>query len=259
MQASLPHFPVLSEPYTVFVSDLHLSEKTPALNQLWDHLLASDFLRRADAFYILGDLFDFWLGDELLDIPAYAHIANQIAFLSSHHDVACYFQPGNRDFLVGKRFYCQAKLTPLEDPYSVDLYGIPVLLSHGDIFCTQDSAYQTFRKITRNKLIQWFFLKLPLNWRHRYYQKVVGQIGGKKTQKDSRILDIEKDTIAHYTASHSTSLTIHGHTHLPGIYREPFGQRAIIYDWRQTEEKLTAGMVIVTPTTIIAHPFHFPL
>ena len=117
MQASLPHFPVLSEPYTVFVSDLHLSEKTPALNQLWDHLLASDFLRQADAFYILGDLFDFWLGDELLDISTYAHIANQIASLSSHQQGAIAFRNNSSRLRSGKR--CGQSWEGMSDRFSL--------------------------------------------------------------------------------------------------------------------------------------------
>ena len=156
------------KPYTLFIADLHLSPKTEPLNTLFTRLARSTLARQADAFYILGDLFDFWLGDDLLDEPAYAVMANQLASIAEK-GVQCFFQIGNRDFLIDQRFYDQTGFQPIDDPVLIDLYGTPTMLSHGDILCAMDMMYQMFRKMVRMPEKRQAFLSMPMEKRISEY------------------------------------------------------------------------------------------
>ena len=132
---------------TLFISDLHLEDSLPATTG-WLLDFLSGPARTADAVYILGDLFEYWIGDDALSVTA-RQVAEAASALNAT-GVPCYFMRGNRDFLLGEVYASQAGLELLPDALLVDLYGTPTLLLHGDTLCTDDAEYQLFRQQSRN-------------------------------------------------------------------------------------------------------------
>ena len=257
MNASLSKLPDISPPYTVFLADLHLSEDTPEMNQAFSLLLSSDLFKKAEAFYLLGDLFAFWGGDDALTEPVYAAIAKDILQLS-RKGVRCYFQRGNRDFLVRDTFGKTAGMKIIADPYLVDLYGKKTLLSHGDLFCTNDATYQRFRKQTRGRLKEDVFLLLPKKARQviiDYTRSALSQ----KNHKNRAGMDVDEMTVGTFAAQYAATQVIHGHTHLPAIHSEPYGCRYVISDWRIEDNQVTAGVLIASPDHIDNYLFSMDL
>ncbi|MDF2868373.1 MAG: lpxH, partial [Gammaproteobacteria bacterium] len=149
--------------HTLFISDLHLSEHTPELNQEFLGLLSGK-AKQADALYILGDFFEMWIGDD--DITPYNH--SIIAAIKQFSKIKpVYFMAGNRDFMIGQRFARNSGCQLLTDPTVINLYGKPTLLTHGDFLCTQDKGHIAFRRCTQKLWLQNLLLKLPLSWRSR--------------------------------------------------------------------------------------------
>src|SRR5258706_4094936 len=175
-------------PHTLFISDLHLSPETPAAT---DTLLR--FLRetapQAQTLYVLGDLFEYWIGDEGLAQP-YAKQVAQAFRAVAERGVHGYFMHGNRDFLLGERFAQASGLQLLPDPTLVDLYGRPTVLMHGDTLCSDDHEYQKFRAMVRNPAWQQAFLAKPLDERMRMAQEVRGKSEHAKQVKDMAIMDV---------------------------------------------------------------------
>ena len=155
-------------PQTVFIADLHLSDSTPELNRLFIQAL-DDWQGRVDALYILGDLFEAWLGDDAADGAALAAAARLKAFSA---ETPVYFICGNRDFLVGRRYAERTGFTILPEQYAVSLYGKRYLLSHGDEMCTADTGYQRFRRLMRCPIVQKLLLSLPLALRRKIAAKM---------------------------------------------------------------------------------------
>ena len=143
-------------PHTLFISDLHLGSGTPEATAALLRFLR-ETATAADALYVLGDLFEYWIGDDAVGQPFEAEVAAAFRTLADS-GVPVYFLRGNRDFLVGRRFARASGMKILPDPTLVDLYGTPTLLMHGDTLCTDDVEYQRFRSRTRNPLMQWLFL-----------------------------------------------------------------------------------------------------
>ena len=214
---------------TLLISDLHLSPADPATAQAFDTFI-SQTAPHAAALYILGDLFEYWLGDDQLDEPFYGAIARQLATLAEH-DVAVYFMPGNRDFLPGARFARAAKLTILPDPSCVSIAGQRVQLAHGDAYCTDDIGYQRYRKLARNKLVQWLWLNLPRKLRDREAARLRSKSRAMNRHKAQSIMDVNAEAIEKALAD--TGVLIHGHTHKPSITRYPNGVRWVLPDWYQ--------------------------
>ncbi|MGL4794774.1 MAG: UDP-2,3-diacylglucosamine diphosphatase, partial [Aeromonas jandaei] len=157
---------------TLFISDIHLCSDRPDMTAALVHFLAKEAVG-ADALYVLGDLFEFWIGD---DDPNPLHQQMADAFLAlSQQNVPIYFIHGNRDFLLGQEFAKRAGITLLGDPCVIELYGERVVLSHGDLLCTLDEGYQKFRRITQLKWLRWLFLRLPLARRQAIARKMRGQ------------------------------------------------------------------------------------
>lgn len=241
------------KPYTLFIADLHLSPKTVQINELFKQLTGSKVAHEAESFYILGDLFDFWLGDDLLDHPEYAIFANQLASIAES-GVKCYFQIGNRDFLIDQRFYDETGFQPIDDPVMIDLYGTPTLLTHGDLLCSMDMMYQMFRKMVRMPDKRKAFLSLPMEQRIATYKRFSSVIGMTKSQKSAKVMDVDPSTVNQYRNSLKADWVIHGHTHLPGIKTEE--KRIIIPDWRETEAGALGGLLVVSPNERTLHLFN---
>lgn len=216
---------------TLLISDLHLSAQQPALTHLFLHFLQNQ-AREAEALYILGDLFESWIGDDE-ETPFHQQIATALAALTAH-GVKTYFMPGNRDFLMGQHFIEKTGCKLLTDPTLITLYGIQTLLSHGDRWCTLDKYYMWFRYLTRSRFLQSLFLKLPLTLR----QKIARYLRGNdhhapyKPEKYDVVLSEVVRCLQHTPAQ----LIIHGHTHQPCIQlfqlNKTLLKRIVLSDWR---------------------------
>jgi UDP-2,3-diacylglucosamine hydrolase len=217
---------------TLFVSDLHLSPGRPELTRLF---LAWLRARAADvaALYILGDLFDAWIGD---DDDTYADVEAGLAALTSA-GTRCLLMRGNRDFLLGRRFSRRTGCTLLRDPTQVDLGGEPVLLMHGDLLCTDDLPYQRFRRRVRNPLVQWLFLRQPLAKRRRIAADYRQRSAAAMAEKSDAIMDVSPATVLRYMRRYRIRRLIHGHTHRPADHRLTLDGtsafRHVLADWSE--------------------------
>ncbi|BBB15148.1 UDP-2 3-diacylglucosamine hydrolase [Candidatus Rickettsiella viridis] len=198
---------------TLFISDLHLSANQPALTRLFLYFLQYQ-ARKAEALYILGDLFESWIGDDD-ESPFNQQIASSLAELTAS-GVKTYFMPGNRDFLMGQRFIKKAGCQLLTDPTLITLYGIPTLLTHGDSLCTLDKSYMAFRRLARTRFLQSLFSQLPLLLR----QKIARYLRGKEhtgiPSHDAKY-DVVMNEVFREVKKSSAQWIIHGHTHQPCI------------------------------------------
>lgn len=223
---------------TLLVADMHLSNETPEVNQGFYRYL-EETAKGADALYILGDLFDAWIGDDLLDTPhplsAVAHeVIQQLRKLSSN-GTAVYFMHGNRDFLIGERFInaCQGNLLP--EAHVAELQGVPVVLLHGDSLCTKDEAYMAFRKQSRDPQWQAQILALPLEQRLELAKSLRIQSGSANANKAEEIMDITHDEVVALMARFGVATMIHGHTHRPKVHditvEDVPAKRLVLGDW----------------------------
>jgi UDP-2,3-diacylglucosamine hydrolase len=215
----------------LFISDLHLSPADPATTAAF-HAFLQGPVRTASALYILGDLFEFWIGDDGLDEAFNAEIVAAIAQLAEQK-ITVFFLAGNRDFLPGQRFAHAAKLTILSDPSLVKLFEQEVLISHGDTLCTDDLSYQRFRRIVRHPWVQGLFLALPRRWRLAQVEKLRARSKESKQMKRSDVMDVNAAAVASLMQQHHVRTLIHGHTHRPALHTLPQGQRWVLPDWYQ--------------------------
>lgn len=207
----------LHKRHTLFISDLHLSDETPHLLRGFMNFMKNEAVQ-ADALYILGDLFEVWVGDD--ERGETAQQVKRAIRLLTQQGVPVYFIKGNRDFLLGKRFANDCNMTLLSDPAEQTLYDQKILLMHGDLLCTDDRHYQRFKKITQSYFLKKCFLVLPY-----FIRKKIATCLRHKSQHATQTklrkaihLDINSKTAARYLARHSASLLIHGHTHRLGIH-----------------------------------------
>lgn len=214
---------------TLLLSDLHLPAQPSRLREAFVAFLEGPALK-AQRVFILGDLFEYWIGDDV-GLQIYAKEISRIAALTAS-GVEVYFMAGNRDFLVGKGFAEISGARILPDPYLTTLAGVPTLLSHGDIFCTDDIGYQKWRRISRNTAIQNLFLLLPRSLRERIAGNLRSQSADNKAAKTSEIMDVNDAAIAAAFKQHQVQCIIHGHTHRPAHHRDSEGkERIVLADW----------------------------
>lgn len=214
----------------LLLSDLHLPNAPSPLRDRFIAFLEGP-ARTADAVYLLGDLFEFWIGDAE-GLAAYGREAQALKALRDH-GVPVHFLHGNRDFMLGAAFARVAGLQLLPDPLLVDLAGTPTLLSHGDIWCTDDRAYQRWRRFSRNPLAQAVYRRLPRAWR----QAVAGAARGDgRRDKPAAILDVNAAAVEQAFATHGIARIIHGHTHRPAAHALTVDgrpvERLVLSDWR---------------------------
>ncbi len=226
---------------TLFISDLHLAPDTPAANVALLGFL-KDTAPSADALYVLGDLFEYWIGDEGLSHPFAGEIARAFRALTDG-GVPVYFMHGNRDFLIGSRFAEASGMQILADPTLVNLYGCSTLLMHGDALCSDDLEYQNFRAMVRNPAWQQSFLAKPLEERIRMAQEVRGKSEQAKQAKDMAIMDVTQATVEQALRTHGYPRLIHGHTHRPARHEHRVDgrlcERWVLSDWYQQGSCLT--------------------
>lgn len=214
---------------TLFIADLHLSPQTP---ELVEKSLAffSTRAKQADALYILGDLFEVWLGDET--IAAYQPVVNALNELSQSTRI--FIMHGNRDFLLGQQFEQLSGCTLIaEDAEKIDIYGTSTLIMHGDTLCTLDVSYQQFRQQVRDPAWQQQFLSYPLEQRKALAQQAREQSQTETQQKQTEIMDVTPDVVLEVMQQHQVSHLIHGHTHRPSIHElDANTKRYVVGDWK---------------------------
>ena len=216
--------------HSYFISDLHLSEKKPELTALFINFI-QNIEPETERVYILGDLFDFWVGDDEQS-PLIIKIKS---LLKSLHDkgVQCYFQHGNRDFLIGEHFSKETGVELLPEYKLINLYGKNILLCHGDSLCIDDTAYQKFRNKVNNKWLQRIFLCLPLKLRIKIAEKIRSKSNQDKQKKSVKIMDVNKTFTIQKMQEFNVDLLIHGHTHRENIHKEEGMTRIVLGDWRK--------------------------
>jgi len=199
--------------FSLFISDLHLCHTRPAITALFVEFLHSKAIK-AKSLYILGDLFEYWAGDDEVDDPDHQQVISAIKLLAAQTSV--YFIHGNRDFLIGQGFANAANIKLLADPTLLQAYGKRILISHGDALCTDDLAYQMFRTQVRNPVWQQQFLAQPLSSRKSQIEALRIRSETEKSQKSEAIMDVNLEAVqALFKAYNYPDLLIHGHTHRP--------------------------------------------
>lgn len=220
----------------LLISDLHLTPERPLPVQLFYRFIA-EVAPNAQALYILGDFFEAWVGDDNLTDSFNQTLADTLKSLSAR-GVAVSFLPGNRDFLVGPNFAQAAGLTLLADPTRINLFGVPTLLAHGDQFCTDDIAYQTFRAQVRDPAWQQNFLAQPLQQRLAYAAALRERSEHAKADKKPEIMDVNDAAIRATLDTHPVKRIIHGHTHRPArhelMVNGQIVERWVLPDWYES-------------------------
>ncbi len=219
-------------PGTLFISDLHLDPERPAITALFLDFLASRALE-ADAIYILGDLFEAWIGDD--DTGDMNQAVCDSLKARALAGTPVYVMRGNRDFLLGSGFAERCGCTLLEDPARIDLYGRPALLMHGDLLCTDDTEYMAFRKMVRDPVWQQEMLAKPLNERRQMAQAMRANSREQTDGKPESIMDVNSDAVVRLMTENHVQRLIHGHTHRPAIHDLDIAghaaQRIVLGDW----------------------------
>jgi UDP-2,3-diacylglucosamine hydrolase len=217
---------------TLFISDLHLEEDRPDIADQFLRFLETEALN-ADALYILGDLFESWIGDDDPN-PHYQWVKQALRKLT-RKGVPVYFMHGNRDFMIGEAFAEETGVEILPDPCVVDLYGDRVLLSHGDAYCTDDHEYQAVRKMSRDPEWQAMMLQKSLEERLAFAAQARAASKARGGTMNEDITDVNDDAIRGAMNEAGVSLMLHGHTHRPDVHEfELQGQpasRIVLGDW----------------------------
>ena len=226
---------------TLFISDLHLHSNRPDINQLFLQFLEQE-ASTADALYILGDLFEFWIGDD--DIDGEYHEVIQALRQLTNTGVPVYFMRGNRDFLIGECFAEQTGCTLLDDPTVIELYGERVLLMHGDTLCTDDVEYQAFRDEVRTAAWQERVLAIGLEERVNYFQTLREASQKSIQEKPQAIMDVNQGAVEAAMSDAQVTTLIHGHTHRPDTHHfsldgQP-AKRIVLGDWYEHGSVLVA-------------------
>jgi len=226
---------------TLFISDLHLSPERPAITALFLEFLRGR-ARQAEALYILGDLFEYWIGDDVAGRPEVVPLIAALRELTDQ-GIPVYVMHGNRDFLLGPGFEQATGTRLLPDPSVISLYGTPVLLMHGDTLCTDDTDYLKFRAMVRNP--QWVqaFLGKPMAERVAMVREYRELSKTATATKKPEIMDVNAGAVEAAFRQHGVRQMIHGHTHRPAQHRlEVDGrtvQRTVLGDWYEQGSVLT--------------------
>ncbi|WP_333609711.1 UDP-2,3-diacylglucosamine diphosphatase [Arsukibacterium sp.] len=235
----------MAQQHTLFIADLHLAADRPDITAAFIRFLREQAIA-ADALYILGDLFEVWIGDDNPE-PLLQQIASELKQLSN--SVPLYFIHGNRDFLLKQRYARQAGMQLLPQQQVIDLYGTPSLIMHGDSLCTLDLAYQKFRRWWNQPWWQWLMLHLPLSARQRIAMKARQRSAMYKASytnnATTQIMDVTPEEVPKVMAQYGVTKLIHGHTHRPAVHQlevnnQP-AERYVLGDWYSQSSYLTVS------------------
>lgn len=198
----------------IFISDLHLSQDTPTENQKFFTLLKS-WRGQIDGLYIMGDFFDYWLGDDD-DNQFIRDIKFSLQEFSKLTPI--YFRGGNHDFAVGKKFAKECGIKLIPDMTTIQVNGQTILLSHGDTFCTLDIGYQRMKRIFQNPLSVFILRRIPIKYRRKLKEAIEYKSHNKPHVNPDYIYQVVDRTVIKYAKKHAAKIVIHGHTHRPGSY-----------------------------------------
>ncbi len=226
---------------TLFISDLHLDQSRPEIIAIFRRFIADEAVN-ADALYILGDLFEAWIGDDADDATGKQFIDATRPLRDAGKP--CFYMHGNRDFLLGERFAREAGMTLLPDPSIINLYGTPTLLMHGDTLCTDDHAYQAFRTQVRSPQWQRQFLSQGIEKRQAFAAQARNE--SQRHTRDSSnaaIMDVNQQAVEATMKSAKVRRLIHGHTHRPASHTFDLtfdlnnapATRIVLGDWYEQE------------------------
>lgn len=236
--------------HTLFIADLHLCTEEPAITAGFLHFLRRE-AQQADALYILGDLFEAWIGDDDPN-PLHAEVAHALRQLA----IPCYFIHGNRDFLLGKRFAKASGMTLLPEEQVLDLYGRRVLIMHGDTLCTDDQGYLRFRAKVQQRWLQTLFLALPLFVRQRIALKMRAGSRQANSSKSQEVMDVNQQAVVAAMSRHQVQWLIHGHTHRPAVHplliQDQAAERLVLGAWHEEGSMIK---VSADEISLISFPF----
>ena len=234
-----------------FIADLHLCPQRPETNQYFEDFIHKIFIPQSNILYILGDLFEYWIGDDGAETLGYSRQLELLAELT-HQNKDVYFMHGNRDFLVGNSFSKTTGVKILNDPTKIDLAGKTCLLKHGDDLCSDDIEHQKFRAMTRDSAWQQGVLSKSIDER-LVLASQMRQMSG-SSYKPSEIMDVNDGTVEQQFIDQDIDILIHGHTHRPATHdytvKEQAKQRIVLGDWHQGISYLKAdetGFELVYP------------
>lgn len=217
---------------TLFISDLHLSEERPHIIELFIEFLQTR-ARDASALYILGDLFEVWIGDDYVPRELQHVIAALKDYSAANHEL--YVMRGNRDFLMGEQFEVMTGCRLLPDPWRIDLNGTKTLLSHGDELCTDDVEYMKFRHQVRQPAWQQAFLDKSVEQRLEFAREAREQSRAHTGRSAMEIMDVNQSAVEQCLSQHQVTQLIHGHTHRPHIHHFTIDDipmtRMVLGDW----------------------------
>ncbi|UQV44708.1 UDP-2,3-diacylglucosamine diphosphatase [Janthinobacterium lividum] len=216
-------------PAALFISDLHLQSSHPRTSAAFLSFL-EHHAQYAQALYLLGDLFEYWAGDDDLEDPFNARMTAAIRAVSDA-GVHVYWIAGNRDFLVGSGFAAAAGATLLSEPHVATIAGQRIVLLHGDAECTKDVQYMEFRAMVRQPAWQKQFLSMPLAQRKAIIDGLRQSSREHNGEKSMDIMDVTADAVAQVFAEHASTVMIHGHTHRPALHQVDNTLRYVLPDW----------------------------
>lgn len=252
MQDSAQHPPSMAktaqpDPVALFISDLHLQASHPRTTQAFLEFLKCHAMH-AQQLYLLGDLFEYWAGDDDLDAPHIKTVVDAIRQVSDA-GIKVFWIAGNRDFLVGEDFSAATGATILPDPFVATIAGRQMVLTHGDAQCTDDVAYMAFRNQVRQPAWQQQFLAQPLSQRKAIIDGMRNASRAAQQSKSMEIMDVNAAEIAALFQASGTSLMIHGHTHRPARheYQDSDGMqvRYVLPDWECDSEPARGGWIAI--------------
>ncbi len=212
----------------ILLSDVHLSEQAPDITRRFVDFLTTQ-TQTIENLFILGDLFEVWIGDDAPGTLGLQIAAELNALAKQGIDI--YFMPGNRDFLIGPHYAQQAGMQLLEDPCTVQFNQKTILLAHGDAWCTDDIEYQKFRAHRLQPETQQAFLAMPVEQRLAFAQNARDASQKHTANSAESIMDVNPDVVDHIFHTHGIDTIIHGHTHRPADHQHGNHHRMVLGDW----------------------------
>ena len=241
-----------ARPTALFISDLHLQESHPRTAEAFLRFMAGPALR-AERLYLLGDIFEYWAGDDDLATPFHQQVIHAIRGVADS-GVAIYWLAGNRDFLVGQGFAEAAGLSLAQEPHLIEAGGRRIALVHGDAQCTLDTKYMAFRAQVRDPAWQQQFLGMPLTQRKAI---IAGLREGSReahADKSTEIMDVTPEAVQALFEQADAAVIIHGHTHRPAVHETNGKLRYVLPDWELDAEPVRGGWIaLAAGGTITRH------
>lgn len=244
---------------SLFISDIHLRPDDVQRIDSLIHLLENE-AKQYNQLYILGDLFNTWLGDDIVAEP-FLKIIDALSTLSQS-GVQCFLMVGNRDFMIKDDFSQRCGCQLLSDPTVIELDGHEILLSHGDNMCTDDVSYQRYRRWINNKLLQRLFLSLPSSYRQKISDKIKQKSREQKQNKSVMIMDVNDNAVDEMMQQYQVDYLLHGHTHRPAIHTLSKNRyRIVLGDWDEKPSYLSYRdkQFKLHDKRVLSHTYHLNL